>query len=188
MAAHLVAMCLFNMSDYRQAGQLSPCKINATTGRVDNSAAPANFYYSDSSLCNVAFRPDKNGSSGRFYVPNMPGGEWAYTVNIIHADTGVVEGKVNTQNAPGEGMMWTYFAWDGLNDELYAYGDLENGTNVGIAMVDAISNTSSGKWTLLDYGVPGLVSRILLCSTGFLGSLIENLRSYCCCCCSWIND
>ena len=135
--------------------------MNALTGRVDKSAAPAILVGSDSSLCNIAFRAQPRP---RFYIPSMPGGEWSYAVHIVDAETGADEGAVTT--APG--MMYTYFAFDALNGELYAYGDLENGTNVGIAQVQATEPSSSGRWSLLDYGVPGWVGAGSFdCSGGF---------------------
>ena len=157
----LWAICAFNTSNYRSAGFLAPCSVDAATGRVAQSAAPALFVSSDSSLCNVAFRA---APRPRFYIPSMPGGEWVYEVNIVDAQTGALEGRVTT--APG--MMYTYFAFDALNGELYAYGDLENGTNVGIAQVQATEPSSSGRWSLLDYGVPGWVGAGSFdCSGGF---------------------
>jgi hypothetical protein len=63
---------------------------------------------------------------------------------------GAVKGTVTTQY----GMMWTYATWDTLDATVYAYGDLANGTNVGIASVDCAAPGASGNWTLVDYSVP----------------------------------
>ena len=157
----LYAICAFNTSNYRSYGFLAPCSVNASTGRVAKAAAPAIFVGSDSSLCNIAFRA---APRPRFYIPSMPGGEWSYQVHIVDAESGADLGSVTT--APG--MMYTYFAFDALNGELYAYGDLENGTNVGIAQVEATEPSSSGRWSLLDYGVPGWIGAGSFdCSGGF---------------------
>ena len=158
----LYAICAFNTSNYRSYGFLAPCSIDASTGRVAKAGAPAVFVGSDSSLCNIAFRA---APRPRFYVPSMPGGEWTYQVHILDAETGAEAGAPVTTKP---GIMYTYFAHDALNGELYAYGDLENGTNVGIAQVQATEPSSSGDWTLLDYGVPGWVGAGSFdCSGGF---------------------
>ena len=129
------------------------------------AAAPAIFVGSDSSLCNIAFRA---APEPRFYVPSMPAGEWQYDIHILEARSGEDLGAVTTKNAPGEGMMYTYFAHDALNGELYSYGDLENGTNVGIARVLATEPNSTGRWDLLDLGVPGWIGAGSFdCSGGF---------------------